>query len=134
MWVQCFCFVFFKKVFFYLQIPTVHNMSKEIFLRNYAYTSRPVLIKNGTGNWTALRIFGFRYFKTLYTKLNAFDDFRELGCLFFPYKTSLESLEHLFTLSLKEAKKFQAQWYVGWWAIFIAFTIVQVSFLWLLVI
>ena len=97
-----------------LQIPTVHNMSKEIFLRYYAYTSRPVLIKNGTGNWTALRVFGFKYFKMLYTKMNAFDDFRELGCLFFPYKTNFESLEHLFTLSLKEAKKFQAQWYVGW--------------------
>lgn len=45
-------------------------MTKENFMQNYAYTGVPVLIKNGTGNWTALRIFGYKYFKTLYRKLS----------------------------------------------------------------
>ena len=89
-------------------------MTKENFMQNFAYTGVPVLIKNGTGNWTALRIFGYKYFKTLYTKLNALDDFDDLGCQFFGYKTNFKTLRHVFMMSKKRAALKKDQWYVGW--------------------
>lgn len=96
------------------EVPIVHNMTKEYFMKHHAYTGVPVLIKNGTGNWTALRIFGYRYFKILYAKLKAIDDFDELGCQFFPYKTNIRNLRQLFTMSKARAKMEKDQWYVGW--------------------
>ena len=89
-------------------------MTREYFIKHHAYSGVPVLIKNGTGNWTAHRLFGWRYFRKLYAKLKAFDENDELGCQFFPYKTNFRTLKQVFKMSKARANLTKDQWYVGW--------------------
>lgn len=71
---------------------------RERFLSAYAYTGRPVLIKNVSNSWPAMETFSFNFFKNLYeenkspvlTKQNEecqfflwdFQNFRNLGEVF----------------------------------------------------
>ena len=87
-------------------------MTRQYFMKHYAYSSVPVVIKNGTGNWTALRVCGWPYFRKLYAKLKAFDENEDLGCQFFPYKTDFRSLKQVFRIS-KERANLEKD-YVGW--------------------
>ncbi|XP_002155363.1 uncharacterized protein LOC100211992 isoform X1 [Hydra vulgaris] len=96
------------------EVPIVYNITKEYFLKHHAYTGVPVLVKQGTGNWTALRIFGWRYFRVLYAKLKAFKDNEDLGCQFFPYKTEFKSLKQVLFMSKERANLTEDQWYIGW--------------------
>ena len=89
-------------------------MTQEYFLKHHAYTGRPVLIKGAVSNWTALKVFSYKYFKKLYSKLEALEENEELGCQFFSYKTNLYSLKQLFSMSKKRSELKKDQWYVGW--------------------
>lgn len=96
------------------KVPIVHNMTQDHFLKYHAYTGAPVLVKGGAANWSALKVFGFKYFKLLYEKLDALSENDELGCQFFPYKTNFATLEQVFKMSKKRAALKKDQWYVGW--------------------
>jgi hypothetical protein len=39
------------------QIDHIQNISRDNFERKYAYTGRPVVISDGTRNWTATQVF-----------------------------------------------------------------------------
>lgn len=96
------------------EVPVFYNMTKEYFVKHHAYSGIPVLIKKGTGNWTALSVFSYKYFKKLYTKTKSLDEFDEKECQFFGYKTNLRTLKHVFTMSKKRSELKKDQWYIGW--------------------
>ncbi|XP_066917837.1 uncharacterized protein [Clytia hemisphaerica] len=96
------------------EVPIVQNMTREYFLKHHAYTGAPVLVKGGASNWTALNMFSYKYFKLLYSKLDALKENDELGCQFFPYKTNFATLEDVFKMSKKRAAFKKDQWYIGW--------------------
>ena len=72
------------------------------------------MVKGGAGNWSALNMFSYKYFKLLYNKLDALKENDDLGCQFFPYKTNFASLEDVFKMSKKRAALKKDQWYIGW--------------------
>lgn len=86
------------------EIKRVRNVSKEEFLRDYAYTGVPVVITEAIKNWSALKVLNFDFLQDLYlnnvrsssssktgfrsshSSKNSKDD-ELLTCQFFPYKT-----------------------------------------------
>lgn len=106
------------------EIKRVSNISKEEFLRNYAYTGVPVIITDAIKNWSALKVFNFQFLKDLYLNVKdkkLFDDNRgygredsssRLSCQFFPYRTKFKSLVEV--LEMNAAQIENTPWYVGW--------------------
>lgn len=98
------------------QFPIERNISHEDFVKKYAYSAVPVLIKDATTNWTAMTNFSFDFFKNLYTKTKGALSSIEEECQFFPYKTEFETLEEVFNMSAKRANFTSGEkpWYIGW--------------------
>ena len=97
------------------EVPRFESITREEFLKNYAYTGRPLVVTGGTRNWTAMKVFNFNYFKKLYTKYeDAFDVQEQGSCQFFAYKTEFGSLEDVFLMSKKRAALKGKPWYIGW--------------------
>ena len=94
------------------EVPKLSGLTVETFVNKFAFSSKPLVVKDATVNWTAMHKFSYEYFRKLYgeskTALN------ETECLFFPYKTEFHSLKEVFSIS-KERAEFKAEpWYVGW--------------------
>lgn len=98
------------------EFPIERNISADDFVRKYAYTAVPVLIKDATQNWTAMRNFSFDFFKNLYTTTKDALTVIEEECQFFPYKTEFETLADVFNMSAERANFTPGEkpWYVGW--------------------
>ncbi|RZF36493.1 hypothetical protein LSTR_LSTR015295 [Laodelphax striatellus] len=77
----------------------------------YAYTSRPVVVSDGTVNWTAQEVFTFDYFKDLYK-----DSGERSVCQFFPYNSEFRTLSEVFSMSKERATMLNGTkpWYIGW--------------------
>ena len=65
----------------------------DIFLNKYAYSGRPLLIKNAARNWKAMETFNFEFFKDLYAGLpntpvlyNRVGVYDSKDCQFFAWK------------------------------------------------
>ncbi|KAK9881510.1 hypothetical protein WA026_016390 [Henosepilachna vigintioctopunctata] len=93
----------------------LHNASKEEFLP-YAYSSKPIVIKNAFNHWPAMKVFDFNFFKDLY--YNNEEAYRSVDeeCQFLHFKSDFTSLRDVFSMhkdriSNKPGKK---SWYVGW--------------------
>lgn len=89
-------------------------MTQERFIKEYAYSGIPVLVKGGASHWPALETFSFKYFKKLYIRMKALEKFEERQCQFFSYKTNLRTLRDVFEMSKKRAALKKDQWYIGW--------------------
>ena len=89
-------------------------MTQHRFIKKYAYSGTPVLIKGGASHWTALETFSYKYFKKLYTKMHAIATFEKNQCQFFNYKTNFRTLRDVFEMSKKRAALKKDQWYIGW--------------------
>ena len=48
------------------QVEVVHKLSEAEFIKRYAYTGVPVLVKEATANWTAMDTFSFDFFKRIF--------------------------------------------------------------------
>ena len=96
------------------EVEKVAALTKEEFLRNYAYTSRPVVITDGTQGWTAPYYFSFSYFKSIYGPNSPVLLSEDQKCQFFPYKTNFASLQEVFNMSEKDANMEGKHWYIGW--------------------
>ena len=97
------------------EVPRFDSISREEFVKSYAYTGRPLVVTGGTKNWTAMKIFSFKYFKKLYEKYtDAYDVQDESSCQFFGYKTEFQNLEHVFEMGKKRAALKGQPWYIGW--------------------
>lgn len=96
------------------QVDRVSLLSKEEFVQRYAYTARPVVIKDGTKDWTAAGHFSFKYFKSIYGPESPVLLSEDQKCQFFPYKTNFKSLQEVFNMSEKDANMEGKPWYIGW--------------------
>jgi hypothetical protein len=95
-------------------VDVVTNLTKEEFVEKYAYTGRPVLIRNGSNNWSALSHFSFQFFKNIYPKDSPVLQSEDRDCQFFPYRTNFESLGQVFDMPENMAKMQGDPWYIGW--------------------
>ena len=95
------------------KVDRVSALSREEFVRKYAYTGRPVVISDGTKDWTASQYFSFNYFKSIYGPDSPVLS-EDQKCQFFPYKTSFTSLKEVFNMSEKDANMEGNPWYIGW--------------------
>lgn len=90
------------------------NLTKEEFQR-YAYSSRPMIIKNAAGDWPASKVFSWEFFKDLYEHIDgAYDSVEE--CQFLHFKSNFTSLRDVFAMSEERAMQHDKKdpWYVGW--------------------
>ncbi|KAI9551541.1 hypothetical protein GHT06_021874 [Daphnia sinensis] len=94
------------------QVDIVQHISPEDFESTYAYSVRPVIVKDALANWTAVDVFSYEFFSELYTKESNALASRSHRCQFFPYKTEFRSLEEALTMS--EHRKSNQPWYFGW--------------------
>lgn len=113
------------------QVDRVTNISPRDFENIYAHTGKPVIVEDGTRNWTAPQVFNFDYFKKLYVKTDL--DNSQNDCQFFPYKTEFKSLREVFNMSEERSRWVESMqkseglsflfyrlqpgtepWYVGW--------------------
>ena len=90
------------------------NLSMDDFIRNYAYTSRPILVEGAVSNWSALGVFSYDYFKSLYMRFEeALEDDHNSG-QFFAYSSNIRDLKGLFSLPSDVATMETEKWYIGW--------------------
>lgn len=99
------------------EVKTVYNISQDEFEELYAYTGVPVVIGDGTFNWTAPEYFSFEFFKEIYKDGSQALENQERKCQFFPYKTSFMSLSEVLNMSPQRAKMEDGSepWYIGWY-------------------
>jgi hypothetical protein len=97
-------------------VEKLNHVSPEQFEKVYAYSSVPVVITDGTTNWTASKVFSYQFFKSLYSKGSPALQNVEENCQFFPYKTNFSSLEEVFEMDDDRAlmKDGSDPWYIGW--------------------
>ena len=93
--------------------PELTNLSMDDFVRNYAYTSRPILVKGAVLDWPAVKVFSYDYFKSLYMKSP--DSLEEdNNGQFFAYSSNIRDLKELFSLPSDVATMETEKWYIGW--------------------
>lgn len=95
--------------------PKLNNISMDDFVRNHAYTSKPVLVEGAVSNWSALRVFSYEYFKSLYVNSpESLEDDNSKG-QFFAYSSNIRDLKDLFSLPSEVATMEAEKWYIGWY-------------------
>lgn len=91
------------------------NATKSEFLL-YAFTSKPVLIKQAFLHWPARHIFSLKYFEDLYNSIE--DAFKSVDeeCQFLHFKSDFISLRDVFSMTKErmENNPTEKSWYVGW--------------------
>ena len=96
------------------EVPKLSGLTVETFVNNFAFSSKPLVVKDATVNWTAMHEFSYEYFRKLYSEAKSALNETYEECLFFQYKTEFHSLSEVFNIS-KERVEFKAEpWYVGW--------------------
>jgi len=98
------------------EVETVFNISAEEFEELYGYSGVPVVVGDGTVNWTATDYFSFDFFKEIYKEGSAALDNQMKNCQFFPYKTSFHDLSEVLGMSPERASMEDGSqpWYIGW--------------------
>ncbi|XP_054716588.1 uncharacterized protein LOC129226036 [Uloborus diversus] len=95
-------------------VERVRNISPTDFELRFAYSLVPVVVADGTLNWTAVDVFSFEFFRDLY--MGSGEDIETDGewekeCQFFPYQTEFHSLKEVLSMSEERAAR---PWYIGW--------------------
>lgn len=100
------------------------NVSEPIILNNltqsefflYAYSSKPIVIKQAFLHWSAINTFSLDFFKKLYNKTE--DGYRSVDeeCQFLHFKSNFISIQDVFSMSEERSHHphSDASWYVGW--------------------
>ena len=80
-------------------------MSPDLFLRQYAYTGHPVVVKNVAANWTAKETFNFDFFRELYFSLDSpVLDNLDKDCQFFAWDFhEFEDMDQVFNMDYNRA-------------------------------
>ncbi|XP_066603810.1 uncharacterized protein [Prorops nasuta] len=91
------------------------NLTKDTF-KPYAYSSKPIIIKNAANHWEASKIFNLKYFHNLYENINGAYESIEEECQFLHFKSNFTSLKDVFAMTDDRAnnKDGKHPWYVGW--------------------
>ena len=97
------------------EVLNLQNCSREQFAK-YAYTSKPLVIRNAASHWPAMKIFNFKFFKELFENIEGSYQSVEDECQFLTFKTEFISLKEVFNMSKERAEngKGEKPWYVGW--------------------
>nr|XP_022917439.1 uncharacterized protein LOC111426855 [Onthophagus taurus] len=100
------------------------NVSKPIILKNvsrnefapYAYTSKPVIVREAVLHWPAINIFNFTFFKNLYENTEGGYKSVDEECQFLHFKSNFICLRDVFSMSESRINndKGEKSWYVGW--------------------
>ena len=94
--------------------PRLTNLSMDDFIRNYAYTSRPILVEGAVSNWPAVKVFSYDFFKSLYSQApESLEEDHDNG-QFFAYGSNIRDLKELFSLPTEVATMATEKWYIGW--------------------
>ena len=97
-------------------VPEERNLSQNKFYTQYAFTGRPVLVKQAILNWTAMSHFSFKFFQKLYRETEGALAIIEEDCQFFPYGTEFITLSDALGMSDERAtfQPGELPWYIGW--------------------
>jgi hypothetical protein len=99
------------------EAPRLVNLSQDDFIRNYAYTSKPILVEGAVSHWSALKVFSYDYFKSIYMEsLDSLEEDDNSG-QFFAYSSNIMSLKDLFALPSDVATMKTEKWYIGWYVL-----------------
>jgi len=91
----------------------VDSLSVEEFEERYAYSSRPLVVRNASLNWAAMDILNYDWLKSVYLSDPTILDKEDDECWFNRYKTpEFRNLRSVFRMS--ETRKSSRPWYVGW--------------------
>ncbi|XP_066249854.1 uncharacterized protein [Euwallacea similis] len=89
----------------------LHNVTREQFAP-YAYSSKPIVIRQAFLHWPAMKKFDYWFFKDLYASIEDAD----AQCQFLHFKSDFISLKDIFAMSEARVKNCPGEksWYVGW--------------------
>lgn len=92
------------------------NVSREEFAP-YAYTSKPVIIKNAVKHWRASAEFDFNFLKDLYENTAGAYQSVEEECQFLHFHSDFTTLRDVFSMTEARSKFLPGEkpWYVGWY-------------------
>lgn len=92
------------------------NLTQEEF-RSHSYSSRPMIIKNATRDWTRARdAYTLEFFRNLYERIEGAYESVEEECQFLRFKSDFANLREVFAMSEARAlhREGEDPWYVGW--------------------
>ena len=88
----------------------VSELTVDMFQHLYAYTARPVVIRNATLHWPAMKVLDFQWLKEAYT---SDPEILEKTCWYNNYNSlHLNSLRAVFRMPVEDVTS--SLWYVGW--------------------
>lgn len=95
---------------------SVDDMSVELFEAGYAYTSRPLVVRNATLHWDIMQVMDYDWLKQQYLSDPEEMDKKGEECWFNRYTTpELRNLRAVFKLPDERVRmKSGEPWYVGW--------------------
>ena len=112
------------------EVPALAKISSLEFLAKYAYSGRPLIIRNATDGWQAMEKFEFNFLKRIFqshaenlvaisfiasksnTKLSPENAKLLDTCRFFPFNTDARNLAEF--LNISKTKFVEGNYYVGW--------------------
>ena len=82
----------------------------------YLRTNRPVVVRNVSLDWEAMKVLDYSWLKTQYTKNEEILEYKANNCFFKCYKTEeFPTLASVFTMSEERVSDVLSRpWYVGW--------------------
>ncbi|XP_046993418.1 uncharacterized protein LOC124605642 [Schistocerca americana] len=97
------------------EVLVFHNITREKF-KNYAYSSRPMLMKGAASKWPAMRTFDYHFLRDLYQRIDGAYESVEDECQILTFKTEFKTLEEVFSMPESRVKLEVGEkpWYVGW--------------------
>ena len=108
-----------SSIFLHPFLTPIHSSIHVFFhlsIHPFSPTGVPVVVTDGTKNWTAPEVFNFKFFKGIYKNNSPALDNYDDKCQFFPYRTNFNSLRDVFNMSDERAqlKDGTKPWYIGW--------------------
>lgn len=97
------------------EVLSLRNISRDEFTE-FAYTSRPLVVRNSAAHWPAMKVFNFNYFKKLFESVEGSYESVEEECQFLTFKTEFLSLKDVFNMSRGRLENAVGEkpWYIGW--------------------
>ena len=85
-------------------------------ISRYLRTNRPVVVRNVSLDWEAMKVLDYSWLKAQYTKTEEILQFEAKNCFFKCYKTEeFPTLASVFTMSEERVSDVLSRpWYVGW--------------------
>ena len=90
------------------------NLSREDFVHHHAYGAKPIVVEGAALGWSAMDVFSYDYFKSLYLQTPGSLDDDNIKGQFFSYSSNIMDLKDLFQLPAELAEMKTERWYIGW--------------------